>query len=57
MERKKSAIEIKKNQILNLIKEFCAQNLDDEYFQLSIRVLDKPGRKRDVPCMSGKIET
>jgi hypothetical protein len=57
MEKKeKSAIEIIKNQILNLIKNFCTQKLDDEYFQLSVKLLDKLGRKRDVPFMSGKIE-
>ncbi|MCX6233548.1 MAG: DUF6398 domain-containing protein [Bacteroidetes bacterium] len=57
MEKKdKSAIESKKNQILNLIKEFCSQKLDDEYFVLSERLLDKLGRKRDVPFMTGKIE-
>ena len=54
--KEKSAIESRKNQILNLIKEFCIQNLDDDYFELSERLLNKLGRKRDVPFMSGKIE-
>ena len=57
MEKKeKSAIESRKNQILNLIKDFCTQKLDDDYFELSERLLSKLGRKRDVPFMSGKIE-
>ena len=57
MEKKeKSAIESRKNQILTLIKEFCTQKLDDDYFELSERLLSKLGRKRDVPFMSGKIE-
>jgi hypothetical protein len=57
MEKKeKSVIESRKNQILNLIKEFCIQKLDDDYFELSERLLNKLGRKRDVPFMSGKIE-
>jgi hypothetical protein len=52
----KSAIETRKTQILNLIKEFCTQKLDNEYFELSQRLINKLGRKRDVPFMSGKIE-
>ena len=57
MEKKeKSAIESRKNQILNLTKEFCTQKLDDDYFELSERLLNKLGRKRNVPFMSGKIE-
>ena len=56
MLKEKSAIEARKAQILNLIKDFCTQKLDDEYFQLSVRLLDKLGRKRDVPFISGKIE-
>ncbi|MCK9401607.1 MAG: DUF6398 domain-containing protein [Bacteroidales bacterium] len=52
----KLAIESRKNQILTLIKEFCKQKLDDDYFELSERLLNKLGRKRDVPFMSGKIE-
>jgi len=57
MERKdKSVIENRKNQIIELIKEFCSQNLDDNYFELSVRLIDKLGRKRDLPFMSGKIE-
>jgi len=54
--KEKSAIESRKNQIQNLIKEFCTQKLDDDYFELSERLLSKLGRKRDVPFISGKIE-
>jgi hypothetical protein len=39
-----------------LIKNFCTLKLDDDYFELSERLLNKLGRKRDVPFMSGKIE-
>ena len=54
--KEKLTIESRKNQILNLIKEFCTQKLDDDYFELSERLLSKLGRKRDVPFMSGKVE-
>ncbi|MCK9423472.1 MAG: DUF6398 domain-containing protein [Bacteroidales bacterium] len=52
----KSEIENRKNQILDLIKEFCMLKLDDDDFELSKRLLNKLGRKRDVVFMSGKIE-
>ena len=52
----KTEIERRKDQLLNLIKEFCMLKLDDDYFELSERLLNKLGRKRDVPFMSGKIE-
>jgi hypothetical protein len=39
-----------------LIKEFCTQKLNDEYFALSERLLNKLSRKRDVPFLSGKVE-
>ena len=54
--REKEAIENRKSQIKDLIKEFCLQKLDNDYFELSKRLLDKLGRKRVVPFMSGKIE-
>ena len=52
----KNIIENRKNEIIQLIKEFCSQNLDDEYFVLSVRLIDKLGRKRIVPFLSGKKE-
>jgi hypothetical protein len=57
MEKKdKSLIESRKNQILDLISGFCTQKLDDEYLELSDKLLSKLGRKRDVPFMTGKVE-
>ena len=52
----KAAIENRKNQIISLIREFCTERLDDDYFELSVRLVEKLGRKRTVPFMSGKIE-
>jgi len=52
----RTEVENRKNQIINLIRAFCSQYLDDEYFELSVRLLDKLGRKRAVPFMSGRIE-
>ncbi len=53
---KNPEIENRKNQILSLIREFCSQKLDNEYFELSVQLVEKMGRKRDVPFQSGKIE-
>ena len=54
--QRKAEIEIRKNQILDLIKEFCNLKLDAEYLELSEQLLNKLGRKRDVPFIAGKIE-
>lgn len=35
---------------------FCSQKLDDDYFQLSEKLIKKMGRKRDVPFKRGKLE-
>lgn len=55
-EAEKAAIDNRKNQIISLIREFCSERLDDDYFELSVRLVEKLGRKRNVPFMSGKIE-
>lgn len=54
--QRKAEIELRKNQILDLIKEFCELKLDHEYLELSEQLLNKLGRKRDVPFIAGKIE-
>jgi hypothetical protein len=53
----KAAIGNRKNQIISLIREFCSERLDDDYFELSVRLVEKLGRKRTVPFMSGKIDS
>ena len=40
----------------HLIREFSSERLDDDYFELSVRLIEKLGRKRTEPFMSGKIE-
>jgi hypothetical protein len=49
--------EIKKRQmeILDLIKGFTDEKLNDEYFELSKNLLMKLRRKRDVPFVKGKL--
>lgn len=46
----------KKEQLLQLVTGFCQQYLDEDYEQLSCKMVDKLGRKRTVPFMRGKLE-
>ncbi|SCW46769.1 hypothetical protein SAMN04487970_1008107 [Paenibacillus tianmuensis] len=46
----------KKEQLLQLVKGFCEQYLDEDYEQLSCKMVEKLGRKRTVPFMTGKLE-
>ena len=52
----KQKIEEKKQIILDLVREFCAKKLDEEYFELAERLTQKLGRKRNVPFITGKSE-
>jgi len=54
MDKKK--VEEQKQKILDLVREFCAQKLDEEYFELAERLTLKLGRKRNVPFITGKPE-
>lgn len=46
----------KQQQIIELISSFCDDVLDDEYKRLSIALVEKMGRKHDVPFKRGKLE-
>lgn len=52
----KQKIEEKKQTILDLVRGFCVQKLDEEYFELAERLIQKLGRKRNVPFITGKAE-
>jgi hypothetical protein len=52
----KQEIKQKEEKLLEMTGTFCAQNLDDDYFQLCEKLIKKLGRKRDVPFQRGKIE-
>ena len=52
----KAELKERENKLLELTGAFCTQKLDDEYFQLSEKLIKKLGRKRNVPFESGKIE-
>ncbi|MCK4465538.1 MAG: hypothetical protein KAU83_07490 [Bacteroidales bacterium] len=52
----KEEIKDREKKLLELTGTFCAQKLDDDYFQLCKKLVKKLGRKRDVPFKRGKIE-
>jgi hypothetical protein len=52
----KEEIKNKEKKLLELTGSFCTQNLDDDYYQLSQKLVLKLGRKRNVPFKSGRIE-
>jgi Domain of unknown function (DUF6398) len=52
----KQKVDEQKQKILALVREFCAKKLNEEYFELAERLIQKLGRKRNVPFISGKPE-
>lgn len=52
----KQEIKQKEEKLLEMTGAFCAQQLDEEYFQLCEKLIKKLGRKRDVPFQRGKLE-
>jgi len=53
----KEKIEATSRQLLQLTGEFCDQHLDDDYKQLCEKVILKMKRKRQVPFLSGRVNT
>ena len=52
----KAKIKERENKLLELTRAFCQQKLNDEYIQLSEKLIKKLGRKRNVPFKTGRIE-
>ena len=52
----KHQIQDKQDKILVLIQQFCTAHLDEEYYEISERLVKKMGRKRAVPFVSGQVE-
>ena len=42
--------------IIDLVRKFCTEKLDAEYFDLSEKLILKLGRKRNVPFETGQAE-
>ncbi|KYK29907.1 MAG: hypothetical protein AYK19_19005 [Theionarchaea archaeon DG-70-1] len=54
--RNKTLIQEKMHTLIKMTAEFCDTCLDDEYRQLSEKLIRKMARKRDVPFLYGRIE-
>ncbi|MBJ7880196.1 DUF6398 domain-containing protein [Gelidibacter salicanalis] len=52
----KNEIKEKQNQLIELTGAFCSQKLNDEYFELCEKLINKMGRKREAPFKRGKLE-
>ncbi len=52
----KQKIQERQQKILDLVRQFCSKKLDEEYFDLSERLIAKLGRKRNIPFATGQPE-
>ena len=50
----KQKLQERRQQILDLVRHFCSQKLNDEYYELAERLTAKLGRKRNVPYSTGQ---
>jgi hypothetical protein len=52
----KKLLKEKETKIIELVKGFCDNDLNQEYFELSVKLIQKLGRKRNPPFETGKLE-
>lgn len=52
----KQKLKERQETILELVRDFCAQKLDEDYFYLAEKMVLKLGRKRSQPLAAGKPE-
>ena len=52
----KQNLQRRQQQILDLVRQFCSEKLNNEYFELAERLIAKLGRKRNAPYSTGQIE-
>ncbi|MDR9367315.1 MAG: DUF6398 domain-containing protein [Balneolaceae bacterium] len=49
-------IKERQEKLLELTRSYCEEKLDDEYLQLCEKLINKMGRKREVPFKRGKLD-
>ena len=49
-------IKQKESQLIEMVCGFCDEKLDEEYISLCVKLIEKLGRKREVPFKRGKLE-
>lgn len=52
----KQALKERQQQILSLIRGFCTEKLDEEYYALSEKLVQKLGRKRNPIIETGQVQ-
>lgn len=50
----KQQIKERQTEIIDLVRKFCTEKLDEEYSELSKKLVEKLGRKRNVPFVTGQ---
>lgn len=53
---KDEKIQKRQDKIIKLVSSFCDEKLNEEYKALSIKLVEKLGRKHDIPFKRGKLE-
>ena len=52
----KQQIKEQKQKILDLLRPFCTEKLNEEYFEIAEKLVQKLGRKRNVPFATGQAK-
>lgn len=47
---------LRQEKIIELVSGFCDKKLNSEYEELCVKLIEKMGRKHDVPFKRGKLE-
>lgn len=47
---------LKQDQLIIMASKFCDEEIDAEYKELCVKLIEKMGRKREVPFRRGKLE-
>ncbi len=46
----------KQDELIEMVTAFCDDNLNDEYCDLAIKLVEKMGRKHNVPFKRGRLD-
>ena len=53
---KNDETKLKEEKLIEMTSSFCQKKLDEEYMELSIKLIKKMGRKHNIPFKRGKLE-
>ena len=46
----------KQEKLIEMVSKFCQDNLDEEYGELAVKLVEKMGRKHEVPFKRGRLD-